>query len=66
MAEDHWYLTVDKDQKHGGFIAVMTQGHPRFGDKNCTVLSVTRVVSKQEAEQWYSRMKIERPWETRQ
>jgi len=47
-------------------IAVITQGHPRAGDANCTVLTLEIVEDMAAAERWYERMKVEKPWESRQ
>jgi len=66
MAEDYIYLTVDKDPKGRGLLAIMTQGHPQFGDANCTVLTLEVVPNMKAAKLWFERMKIEKPWETRQ
>jgi hypothetical protein len=66
MAEDTMYLTIKDDKEKGGMIAVISMGHPQLGDKNVNVLDVNRVPDKKAAEEWYERMKLERPWETRQ
>lgn len=66
MAEDRMYLTVDQDRENGGMIAVITLGQPQVGDKNVTILSVERVRNMKQAKSWYRRMKVERPWQTRQ
>lgn len=64
MAEDTIYLTVDKDPKGCGLLAIMSQGHPMF-DAHCTVLTLEVVPNMKAAKQWYKRMNVERPWETR-
>lgn len=64
MAEDTMYLTVGKNPKGEGLIAVITLGQPQFGDKNCTVLSLEIVSNMKAAKIWFKRMKIERPWES--
>jgi hypothetical protein len=66
MAEDHIYLTVDKNPKGKGLLAVMTQGHIQYGDAECIVLTLEVVPNMKAAKKWFKQMKIERPWETRQ
>jgi hypothetical protein len=66
MAQDTMYLTVDRDREVGGMIAVISMGSPQHGDTNVAILSVERVKNRKEAKAWYRRMKVERPWETRQ
>ena len=66
MAEDRMYLSVDENPDGPGLIAVITQGHPRAGDANCTVLTLEIVEDMAAAERWYERMKVEKPWESRQ
>lgn len=68
MAEDHIYLTVDRQKRqpqNDGYIAVISQGSPQRGDEHCTVLTVEVVKNMKAAKAWYRRMKIERPWEPR-
>lgn len=68
MAEDHIYLTVAEEKRqpeNDGYVAVISYGHPQYGDKHCTVLSVKVVQDTEQAKEWYRRMKIERPWEER-
>lgn len=64
--EDHVYLTVGKDPKGRGLLAIITQGHIQYGDANCTVLTLGVVPNMKAAKKWYKRMKSEKPWETRQ
>lgn len=60
------YLTY---QQSSG-IAVITDKHPRkrSGElaEGVTVLSVERCPNMKAARKWFKRMKVERPWETRQ
>lgn len=65
MPEDTWYLTIDKNPNGKGLLAVMTQGHPQFGDTNCKVLTLEIVKNEKEAKEWFQRMKVEQPWVTR-
>jgi hypothetical protein len=68
MAEDKIYLTVSRDKRqpqNDGYIAVISQGQPQLGDNTCTVLDVELVKNMKEANAWFKRMKIDRPWETR-
>lgn len=65
MAESDIYLTVGNDPKGSGLLAIMTEGHPQRGDANCTVLTIRRVKNHNEAQEWFRRMKVERPWESR-
>lgn len=53
MSVDRWYLTVDDDKEKGGLIAIMTEGHPRFGDSQVTVLTLTRVKNMKEADLFF-------------
>lgn len=64
--EDKIYLSVDKDPKGRGLLAVMTKGHPRYGDKNVIVLTIeVGFKNMKEAKRWYKKMLIEQPWELR-
>jgi hypothetical protein len=68
MAEDRLYLTVAPDKRqpqNDGYIAVISRGHPKAGDRTYAVLTVKVVKNEQEAKAWFKRMKIERPWEER-
>ena len=65
MAEDRIYLTVDKNPKGNGLLAVISQGQPQLGDDDVVVLDVTTVKNMKAARKWYKRMLIERPWELR-
>lgn len=65
MAKDYLYLTIGDDPKGRGLLAVMTQGHPQWGDHRCVILTMEIVKTEQEAQVWFDRMKIERPWEPR-
>jgi len=64
MAQDRLYLTV-APRSDGGLLAIISQGTPQRGDKTCTVLKITSIATKEEAEAWFDRMLIERPWEAR-
>jgi hypothetical protein len=66
MAKDTLYLTVGNiPDPDGRKIAVITLGSPQMGDDEVVVLTLTEVKSQGEAEQWFKKMKEERPWETR-
>lgn len=65
MAQDRIYLTVDREKRkpqNDGYIAVISQGQPQFGDEEVTILTVEVVKNMKEAKAWYKRMKLERPW----
>lgn len=69
MAEDKIYLIVDREKRqpeNDGYVAVISMGNPQLGDKNIIVLDVEIVKNMKEAKIWYRKMKIKRPWETRQ
>lgn len=66
MAENKIYLTWDKNPKGAGLLAIISQGQPQLGDKNCTVLTLEVVPNAKAAKKWFRRMAQERPWETRQ
>lgn len=66
MSEDAYYLTVNKDNKAGGLIAVITLGQPQLGDQNVHVCSVSRQPSVKAAKRWYREQLKTKPWETRQ
>lgn len=69
MAEYQLYLTVGREKRqpqNDGYIAVISQGQPQFGDANVTVLSVQVVPNMKAAKAWFKRMRAERPWEARQ
>lgn len=65
MAESEIYLTVDKNPKGDGLLAIMSEGQPQMGDEKCTVLTLEVVKDMEEARTWFERMKVERPWEER-
>lgn len=68
MAEDKIYLTVANEKRQpqdDGYIAVISQGSPQKGDGVTVILDVELVANLDEAEQWFERMLVERPWETR-
>lgn len=61
------YLTVGRESRgRRRLLAVISDGSPQYGDNDITVLNVEIVQSQKEAEEWFERMKSERPWETRQ
>lgn len=64
MAENFYYLTTKMID--GRLIAVISLGSPQKGDKDIVVCSVNTVSTQEEAVDWYRRMLVERPWETRQ
>lgn len=66
MAEDTMYLTIARDPNSSGWIAAITMGQPQLGDNNVTLLTIEVLKSRTEAREWFERMKIEKPWETRQ
>ena len=66
MAQHKIYMTVGKNPRGEGLVAVLTQGSPQRGDEHITVLTVTVVSSNAEAHVWYEKMLREKPWETRQ
>lgn len=59
------YLTVDDDPDGDGMIAILTQGHPNRGDEEVIVCNVKRVQTRDEADAWFKRQCVERPWEVR-
>lgn len=65
MAENEIYLTVGKNPKGDGLLAIMSEGQPQMGDEKCTVLTLEVVKDMEEARTWFERMKVERPWEER-
>lgn len=68
MAEHQIYLTVDRQKRqpqNDGYVAVISQGSPQFGDGETIVLDVEVVKNMKEARRWYKRMLVERPWEAR-
>lgn len=68
MAEDKIYLTVATEKRQpqdDGYIAVISQGSPQKGDGMTVILDVELVANLDEAEQWFEKMLVERPWETR-
>ncbi len=63
------FLTVGREKRqpqNDGYIAAISDGHIRHGDAQCTVLTVKVVPNMKAAKAWFRRMKVERPWETRQ
>lgn len=68
MAVGTLYLTVGREKRqpeNDGYIAVVTDGVYNI-DETVTVCTVEVVRSMKEAKAWFRRMKVERPWETRQ
>lgn len=64
-------LTVAREKRqpqNDGYIAVITRGgHPQFAPaETCEILTLEVVPNMKAAKAWFRRMKIERPWETRQ
>lgn len=58
-------LTVSPEKRkpqNDGYIALITAGHPQFGDEEVTILSVSVVKNMEEAKQWFDKMKVEQPW----
>lgn len=47
------YLTVKKDKKEGGYIAVISKGSPQRGDKDIVVLTVGRCKTIKDCNSWY-------------
>lgn len=69
MSADRLYLTVAQEKRqpqNDGYIAVVTQGNYQAGDDPVIVLTLKIVENMKEAKAWFRRMKMERPWETRQ
>lgn len=65
MSLDHIYLTVEREKRqpqNDGYIAVISQGQPQFGDEKVVILDVEVVKNMKEAKAWYKRMKLEQPW----
>jgi hypothetical protein len=64
-------LTVAREKRqpqNDGYIAIISRGgHPQLGgDQTCEVLTLEVVPNMKAAKEWFRRMKIERPWDTRQ
>jgi len=62
-------LSVKRDvPTFGKWMAVITcGGHPQFDpDQPCVVLDANVFDTPEECNEWFRRMQIERPWETRQ
>ena len=59
------YLTTGRTDD-GRLLAICSDGTPQLGHKEIKVLTLEVVQSVKEARQWFRRVKIERPWETRQ
>ena len=67
MSEWVFYLTIDtKKHKSGGYIAVISQGHPQRKDKDATIKAVTVVKNAKAAKKWFAQQVRDKPWETRQ
>jgi hypothetical protein len=58
-------LTTGRDEQ-GRLIAICSDGSPQLGDTHVTILSLEVVQTVSEAQEWFGRMVVERPWETRQ
>lgn len=60
------YLTTKENPKGPGLLSIISLGSPQLGDANIDILAFEVCDNQAEAEAWYARMKIERPWEARQ
>ncbi len=58
------YLTTGRTED-GRLIAICADGTPLLGHDPVTVLTLECVQSIREAKQWFKKVKLERPWETR-
>lgn len=66
MTERHGlYLTVGRTLD-GRMVAVCADGTLHRGHRPVTILSVEAVETEAEAKEWFERVILERPWETRQ
>ena len=66
MSEQHGlYLTTGRTDD-GRLLAICSDGTPQLGHHPVTVLLLEVVKSVQEAREWFRRVRVERPWETRQ
>jgi hypothetical protein len=65
VAEDKIYVTIDKNPRGPGVLAVISQGQPQLGDQEVTILTFEVLPNRKAAKQWFRRMKVERPWEIR-
>jgi hypothetical protein len=71
VGDRHYILTVAREKRqpqNDGYIAVISRGgHPQLAPtETCEVLTLKIVPNMKAARAWFRRMKIERPWETRQ
>lgn len=58
------YMTFGESK--GKKIAIITDGHFRKGDEETIVLTLTdECKNMKHAKAWFKKMKLERPWETR-
>jgi hypothetical protein len=60
------FLTYAWKADRNGYLAVVSEGHPRLGDEEVTVCTVALLPTPRACRQWFRRMRKERPWETRQ
>jgi hypothetical protein len=51
--------------RDGRMIGVISDGSPQLGDDGVTCLAVELCPTQRDAEAWFERMKVERPWEAR-
>jgi hypothetical protein len=67
MIEGRIYLTLSPEKRRdGGYLAVLSEGQPQFGNEEITILSAEVVKNKKAAKIWGRKMLAERPWETKQ
>lgn len=59
------YLTVGKTDD-GRMLAICSDGTPQRDHDHVTVLSLETVPNMKVARAWFKRVRLERPWETRQ
>lgn len=60
-----YYLSVGPNPNGPGLLAVMSDGQPQLGHASCEILTVEVLKDRDEAEAWFERMKLTRPWEPR-
>lgn len=59
------YLSTGNDKNGYGLIGVISSGSPKFGDTEIKILDVGRFETKHDAEKWFEKMLIEKPWEVK-
>lgn len=66
MARNKHYLSVAWIERKGKYLAVISEGREKAGDKEVKICSLELFDNKKDAEPWYKQQLETKPWMTRQ